>query len=62
MQNLPLPEGVTAVRVPDEAEILQIAQSLPPGLMLVSNGRQSVIAPHVPAGWHRINVNVKEPA
>jgi hypothetical protein len=62
MTSSPLPEGITAIRVPDDAEILQIAQSLPPGLMLVSDGRQSVIAPHVPAGWHRINVNVKEPA
>ena len=62
MISTPLPEGLTVVRVPDEAEVLEIAKALPPGLILVSNGHQSVIAPHVPPGWHRVSVSVKEAA
>lgn len=58
-----LPEGITTIHVPDEAELLAIAQEAAvKGLYLITDGRRTVLSPHVLPGWHRMGVTIKEAA
>lgn len=59
----PLPEGITAIRVPEESELLEVARlASTRGMYLVTDGTQTVISPVVLPGWHRLGVTVKEAA
>lgn len=59
----PLPEGITTIHVPAESELLEIAaQANAAHLHLITNGKDTVLSPMVPAGWHRMGVRVKDAA
>jgi hypothetical protein len=59
----PLPEGVTCIRAPEEAELLDVAnEAATKGLFLITDGRETVLSPIVMPGWHRMGVSVKEAA
>jgi len=59
----PLPEGITVIRHPHEAELLDVArQAVASHLHLITNGRDSVLSPWIPPGWHKLAVRVKETA
>lgn len=59
----PLPEGITVIRHPEEAELLDIARvARASHLHLITNGRESVLSPWIPPGWFPLAVRVKESA
>ena len=47
---------VTAVTVPDEATVLEIAsQAREAGMHIISNGQRTVLSPFVPPGWTKLS-------
>ncbi len=59
----PMPEGITAIRVPEEAELLEVAtEAAARGMYLVTDGRRTVLSPIVMPGWHRLGVSIKDAA
>jgi hypothetical protein len=59
----PLPEGITAIRVPEESELLEVAkQAAVSGMYLISDGHRTVISPVLLPGWYRLGVTIKEAA
>jgi hypothetical protein len=60
---MPMIEGITCIRAPEEAELLEIAgDAAAAGLILITNGRETVLSPIMLPGWHRLGVSVKEAA
>jgi hypothetical protein len=63
MAPTPLPEGITVIRFPTEAELLEVAnRAIESGLHLITDGRDSVLSREIPPGWHKMAVRVKEAA
>jgi hypothetical protein len=59
----PLPEGITAIHVPAESELLEAFTSAAArGMYLITDGKRTVISPQVLPGWHRLGVTVKDAA
>jgi hypothetical protein len=53
---------ITAILTPDDATVLELAtQARAAGLQLVTNGHRAALVRDIPAGWHRLAVNVKHP-
>lgn len=53
---------ITAILTPDDATVLELAQhARAAGLQLVTNGQRAALVRDIPAGWHRLSVNVKHP-
>lgn len=56
-------DGIQTIRLPEESELLEIAQRAAAShLHLITDGRQVVLSPFIPPGWHRLAVRVKEAA
>jgi hypothetical protein len=63
MAAIPLPEGVTVIRHPRETELLEVAQQARAShLHLITNGRDTILSPQIPPGWHKLAVRVKDAA
>lgn len=54
--------AVTVIRHPTEAELYDVAaQARASHLNLITDGKDVVISPTIPPGWHKLGVRVKEP-
>lgn len=52
-----------AIRLPEEAELLQVAEMAAAShLHLITDGREVKLSPEIPPGWHRLAVRVKDAA
>lgn len=64
MTPTPLPpDGITVIRFPDEAELLEVAgQACAAHLHLITDGRRTIMSPYIFPGWHKLAVRVKAAA
>ncbi len=61
MTTDPRPAPVIATILPTDAELLAVAgEARAAHLHLVTDGQRVMMAPEIPAGWHKMAVRVRE--